>query len=65
MIKNLPMSLDMLGKLLGLPEGVTVVAVRQSQFRQVEFTLIDPENRIPLAAVFDVDTRQWLPKEQA
>ncbi len=47
MIKRIRTSPEKLGKLLNLPEGVEIAAVRQGEFGGIEITVADPNDVLP------------------
>jgi hypothetical protein len=54
MIKTLQINLKILPKLLALPEGVEVAAVRQSDQGNLEITIVDNDSKIPEGAIYNV-----------
>jgi len=54
MIRTCVFSLDFMAQALGLPQGVTIAAVRQRDNRQMEMVMVDPHNTYPENCALDL-----------
>lgn len=53
-------SLDNFKSWLNLPEGCEIAAVRQTDNRGMEITVVDQNNKLPDNAKFDPDVKEWI-----
>jgi hypothetical protein len=62
MLKKMQVSYHTLGRLLNLPVGVQIAAVREADsFKVAEFVLVDEYNKLTEEYTLDFETMQWVP----